>query len=179
MASIADIQVLVVDDNRQARMLLRSMLNAGGVRHIAEAGAGGDAFKALGSGIDLVLLDWQMSPMDGLAFTREVRWRIDSPRPYVPIIMLTAHTEISRVAAARDAGISGFVKKPISAQQLFARISTALTETRLFVRCETFVGPDRRRLLSTAYLGPFRRESDPAPNRWTDSIDLDDLRWSA
>ena len=179
MASIGDIQVLVVDDNRQARLLLRSMLSAGGVRHIAEAGAGGDAFKALRSSVDLVLLDWQMSPMDGLTFTRDVRWRTDSPRPYVPTIMLTAHTELSRVAAARDAGVSGFVKKPISAQQLFARISTALTETRLFVRCETFIGPDRRRLLNVAYAGPFRRESDAAPDRWTDSIDLDDLRWSA
>ena len=53
------------------------------------------------------------------------------------------------MTAARDAGVSGFIKKPISARLLFDRISNVLTDTRLFVRSVDFFGPDRRR-------GPLR-----------------------
>lgn len=173
---IGDVCVLVVDDSRPMRHLLRSMLGAVGIRHVSEAETAETGFKALTRPIDLVLLDWQMHPIDGLAFARRVRTDIESPRPYVPIVMLTAHTEISRVAAARDAGVNGFIKKPISAQQLLARISSVLTDERLFVRCSTFVGPDRRRGQQASYTGPFRRESDRPQSA---TIDLDDLSWSA
>jgi CheY-like chemotaxis protein len=179
MASVGDINVLVVDDSRPTRMLLRSMLTAGGVRRIAEAATAEAAFAALRAPTDLVLLDWQMQPVDGLAFARMVRWRPDSPRPYVPIVMLTAHTEISRVAAARDAGVTGFVKKPISAQMLFARIGSALTDTRMYVQSAKFMGPDRRRVQLPSYLGPFRRDCDQSRQAWAETVDIDDLRLSA
>ena len=104
-----------------------------------------------------------------------LRWDDDSPNPYVPILMLTAHTEASRVAAARDAGVTGFVKKPISARLLFERIASALTDARMFVRSGDFCGPDRRRGQDSDYAGPFRRASDHAD----ETVDVDDLRWRA
>jgi DNA-binding response OmpR family regulator len=87
--------------------------------------------------------------------------------------MLTAHTEASRVAAARDAGVTGFVRKPISARALFDRVSSALTDTRMFIRTDTFFGPDRRHGQAPGYAGPFRRASD----RSQEMVDLD--RWRA
>jgi DNA-binding response OmpR family regulator len=92
----------------------------------------------------------------------------------MPILMLTAHTEASRVAAARDAGVSGFIKKPISARLLFDRVANALTDTRAFVRAADFFGPDRRRGETPGYAGPWRRESDTAAAY--DTFDLDTLR---
>lgn len=172
MAGIGDMHVLIVDDSRAMRMLLRSMLTAVGVRNIHEADDAQAALRLLRGEIDLVLLDWQMQPMDGLTFARLIRRSPVSPRPFVPIIMLTAHTEISRVEAARDAGVNGFVRKPISTQQLFARMSSVLTDPRLFVRCESYMGPDRRRLAKALqYSGPFRRATDQAP----DTFDLEDV----
>lgn len=176
VASIGDIHVLVVDDNKQMRFLLRCLLRAGGVIDVSEAANANDAFSIMSARpVDLIIVDWMMQPVDGLSFTRMVRWDAKSPNPYVPLLMLTAHTETSRVAAARDAGVSGFVKKPISARILFERMTSALTDARLFIRTQSYMGPDRRRGQAPGYAGPFRRESD----RDTDDIDLDDQRWRA
>lgn len=181
MATLNDIHVLVVDDNKQMRFLLRSLLRAAGVGRISEACDAPQAFEAMVlSPVDLVLVDWKMRPMDGLAFTRKIRTASDSPNPYVTILMLTAHTEISRVAAARDAGVSGFLKKPISSQLLFDRIGNALTNPRTFVRTHDFFGPDRRFGASSHYAGPLRRASDDRGGGIGELLDVDDdVRWRA
>ena len=177
MTSLSDLHLLVVDDNPQMRHVLRCLLRAGGILKMSEAETADAALEVMrGTPIDLVLLDWKMAPIDGLSFARMVRWSASSPNPYVPILMLTAHTEASRVAAARDAGVTGFVKKPISTRVLFERVTFALTDTRMFVRTENFFGPDRRHGMTKGYAGPFRRSTDAgAP----ETVDLDDMRWRA
>lgn len=180
MATLNDIHVLVVDDNKQMRFLVRCLLRAGGITKVTEAETGAQAFDVMRARpVDLIIVDWKMAPVDGLAFTNMVRRNNNSPNPYVPILMLTAHTEMSRVAAARDAGVSGFVRKPISARLLFDRISNVLTDTRLFVRTDTFFGPDRRFGQDPHYAGPMRRDSDRSDGAADEAVDLDDLRWTA
>jgi DNA-binding response OmpR family regulator len=172
MTSLSDIHVLVVDDNAQMRFLLRCLMRAGGIFKVTEAETAAQAFDVMrASQVDLVILDWKMTPIDGLALARMLRLDASSPNPYAPILMLTAHTEASRVAAARDAGVTGFVKKPISARVLFERITSALTDARLFVRTADFFGPDRRHGQAADYAGPFRRASDHG-----DTLMLDDTR---
>lgn len=183
LTSLSDIHVLVVDDNKQMRFLVRCLLRAGGITKISEAETGAEAFDAMRARpTDLIIVDWKMAPVDGLAFTNMVRRNSDSPNPFIPILMLTAHTETSRVTAARDAGVSGFIKKPISARLLFDRISNVLTDTRMFVRSPGFFGPDRRHGQDAGYEGPMRRDTDRAPkavDEKPETLDLDDLRWSA
>ncbi len=184
MTSLSEIQVLVVDDNQQMRFLTRALLRAAGVYRVAEAGGAMEAFDLMHRfPVDLILADWRMQPVDGLAFTRMVRCAEDSPNAYVPILMMTAHTEMSRVAAARDAGVNGFLRKPISARVMFERMSAALLDNRAFVRTETYVGPDRRRGQKAGYAGPFRRANDQAAHVAVDpvfdTLDLDDMRWRA
>lgn len=177
MASISDVHVLVVDDKPQMRFLLRCLLRAGAINTMSEAETAREAFDVMrATPIDLVIVDWMMAPIDGLTFTRMVRWDSDSPNPYVPLLMLTAHTEASRVAAARDAGVHGFIRKPVSARVLFERVSNALTDTRPFIRTEDYLGPDRRFGQSAKYEGPLRRESDGVVAQ---TVDLDDVRWRA
>ena len=101
-----------------------------------------------------------MKPMDGLAFTREIRTAQNSPNPFIPIVMMSGHTEKHRVQAARDAGITEFLAKPITAQSLFARIAEIVDRPRPFVRCPGYFGPDRRRKAIEDYAGPFRRHDD-------------------
>lgn len=175
MTSLKEVQVLIVDDNRQMRQLMRTLLRAAGIYRVAEADGALEAFDLMTRApIDLVIVDWMMKPVDGIAFTKMVRLSAESPNTFVPILMMTAHTEVSRVAAARDAGVTGFLKKPISARVVFDRVSAALLDSRSFVRTETYFGPDRRRGAKPGYLGPWRRESDRV-----EDIDLDDLRWTA
>jgi len=175
MTALNDVHVLVVDDNQQMRLLVRCLLRAGGLTNISEAETAARAFEAMRErDVDLVIVDWMMQPVDGLAFTRMMRWDSASPNPYMPILMLTAHTEASRVAAARDAGVTGFIKKPISTRLLFDRVAGALTDTRMFVRSDDFCGPDRRRGAVAGYAGPLRRATDHLGN--IETIDLDDVR---
>ncbi|MBL8537117.1 MAG: response regulator [Hyphomonadaceae bacterium] len=172
MTAIGDMHVLIVDDNAQMRALLRALLRAGGFLFISEAETAEAGVRIIGRArADLIILDWKMAPIDGLAFTRLLRNGETDANPCTPILMLTAHTEGSRVTAARDAGVTGFLKKPISAQNLLDRVAAALTDTRLFVRSADFFGPDRRRGQALRYVGPLRRCTDGA-----ETLDLDDIR---
>ena len=82
--------------------------------------------------------------------------------PYVPIIMLTGHSEKKRVIAARDAGITEFMAKPISAKALYQRILNVVANPRPFIKTKTYFGPDRRRNVNSNYVGPERRKGGKA-----------------
>jgi CheY-like chemotaxis protein len=156
-----NLKALIVEDNAHMRSLLRALLNAIGIKDIAEAIHGGTALEILRERkSDLVLTDLAMKPMDGLEFTRHVRNSEHSPNPFVPIIMITGHTEKHRVEAARDAGVTEFLAKPITAANLFARITEIVERPRAFVRCDSYFGPDRRRRTIEDYAGPWRRADD-------------------
>ena len=155
------LKALIVEDNAHMRSLLRALLNSIGIREIAEAANGQTALILLRERkSDLVLTDLAMKPMDGLDFTRRVRIDDQSSNPFVPIIMITGHTEKYRVEAARDAGVTEFLAKPITAHNLFTRIAEIVERPRAFVRCDNYFGPDRRRHQLDNYAGPWRRKDD-------------------
>ncbi|HWU56390.1 MAG TPA: response regulator [Rhizomicrobium sp.] len=156
-----NLKALIVEDNAHMRSLLRALLNSIGIKDIAEASHGQMAIELLRERkSDLVLTDLAMKPMDGLEFTRYVRNNDQSPNPFVPIIMISGHTERYRVEAARDAGVTEFLAKPITAQNLFARIAEIVERPRAFVRCDGYFGPDRRRQQRDDYSGPWHRKDD-------------------
>ena len=160
-AGFENIRALIVEDNAHMRSLLRALLNSAGIKEVAEAAHGAAALTVLRERkSDLVLSDLAMKPMDGLEFTRQVRNSEHSPNPFVPIIMITGHTERYRVEAARDAGVTEFLAKPITAANLFSRIAEIIERPRPFVRCDSYFGPDRRRKAIEDYAGPWRRQDD-------------------
>lgn len=162
------LKALIVEDNVHMRTLLRSLLTALGLKHVYEASNGTEAFVILrDKRPDMILSDLSMKPVDGIAFTREVRLSEASPNPYIPIIMITGHTERHRVEAARDAGVTEFLAKPITAQNLFLRIAEIVERPRAYVRCTGYFGPDRRRRTEDGYCGPWRRSAD-----YKDDLDL-------
>jgi two-component system, chemotaxis family, chemotaxis protein CheY len=103
-----------------------------------------------------------MPIFDGLELVRMIRQPGANANPYVPIIMLTGHSEKNRVLRARDAGITEFLAKPISATALYERILTLVANPRPFIRTKTYFGPDRRRTAGVNYLGPERRKGGTA-----------------
>ena len=154
------LSVLIIDDNRHMRTLVRSILMALGIRNITEADDGSSALKLMKTiDADIVICDWQMQPMDGIQFTKLVRKSENSPDIYVPIIMLTGHTEMTRVVTARDAGVNEFLAKPISAKNIYQRIKMILDSPRQYIRTDEYFGPDRKRRADPAYNGPERRRS--------------------
>lgn len=161
MSALQSLNILLVDDNQHMRSIASAILNSAGIRHIREVSDGAKALDALREyPIDLVIVDFNMSPMDGVQFTRMVRTGPDSANPYLPIIMMTGHSEKHRVTEARDAGVNEFVVKPITAKAVFDRIQAVILRPRAFVRTDGYFGPDRRRTNAADYKGPRRRQSD-------------------
>lgn len=143
---LSRVRVLIVDDNKYMRNMLRGILNAFGVRLVREASDGADALKELRVfPADLALVDNYMVPIGGIDFIKLLRTSRDSPDPFLPVIMISGHTDKHWIEAARDAGADEFLAKPVSAQSLFARVHITLTQPRPFVSGGHYAGPDRRR----------------------------------
>ncbi len=161
MSSLQAIQVLLVDDNQHMRAIASAVLQSAGVRKVREAADGTAALEILREhAIDLAIVDFNMFPLDGVEFTRLVRNSPDTANPYLPIIMMTGHSEKSRVYEARDAGVTEFVVKPITAKAILDRIQAVIFHPRPFVKTDGYFGPDRRRTAASGYKGPLRRSTD-------------------
>jgi CheY-like chemotaxis protein len=159
--SYDNLKALIVEDNVHMRVLLRSLLQALGIRSIHESSDGASGFAELcARNPDIVLTDLSMEPTDGIDLTKQIRTGKNSPNKYVPIIMVTGHTEKARVEAARDAGVTEFLAKPITVQNLMARLAEIVERPRPFVKCDTYFGPERRRRKLESYTGPWRRCDD-------------------
>ncbi|HXR95728.1 MAG TPA: response regulator [Rhizomicrobium sp.] len=156
------LKVLIIEDKDHMRALLRRLLNHIGVRVMYEAPDGAAALEMLPTiECDLILSDLSMAPMDGLEFARKVRGASNPKAAGVPIIMISGYAEKAKVEAARDAGVSEFLVKPVTPQHLISRITEIWERPRAFVKTETYAGPDRRRRQSGNYAGPGRRADDP------------------
>jgi two-component system OmpR family response regulator len=117
--------ILVVDDDREIRSLLRDYLERNGFRATA-VGDGAETRRALERGhVDLIVLDLMLPHESGLAICRELRTRSD-----IPIIMLTAlGDEVDRVVGL-EVGADDYVPKPFSPRELLGRIRAVLRRTQ-------------------------------------------------
>ncbi|MBS0331405.1 MAG: response regulator [Proteobacteria bacterium] len=155
------LKILIVDDNHHMRVLLSEILKAIGVREIYEASDGAQGLQAMrNNSVDIVMTDLSMQPLDGIDFVRLMRRSPDSPNQMCPVIMITGHSTMSRVAEARDAGVNEFLTKPLTARGVLERISLTVNHPRPFVKTESYFGPDRRRRVDPRFNGPYRREDD-------------------
>lgn len=121
----AGIKVLVVEDNKVNRMMVKTFLTHEGCE-VVEAEDGQQALEALGMAdgvaelshsFDLVVMDVQMPVLDGLEATKLIRKRED-PLYRVPIIAFTAHAMQGDKETFVAAGMDDYVSKPIRKQQL-------------------------------------------------------------
>lgn len=159
-ANLARLAVLIVDDSRNMRVLLRTILKGLGVRETHEAADGAQAFAILREeAIDLAIVDLHMQPMDGLELLQLVRRAEGNMNPYVPMIMITGDTKRATVAVARDSGVSAFLAKPLTAQALGRRMEFLLKDRRRFIRAAGYAGPDRR-FRAADESGMRRRDAD-------------------
>ncbi len=154
------LSILVVDDNKHMHMVVKAILNSMRVKNIRFSDNAADAFMEMRQWHpDIIITDWAMEPLDGLDFVRLVRKGADSPNPYVPIILLTGHTEMHRVLEARDSGVNEILAKPISIKSLYSRLGAIIENPRPFVKSKSYFGPCRRRYNDPSYKGPERRAS--------------------
>ena len=160
---LAQINVLIVDDDLQMSKLVKDVLEALGFEKIYMAKDGSSGLKVLRQRpIDLVITDWQMEPLNGIDFVRYVRTSPDSPNRYIPIVMMTGRAEKEDVELARDIGVTEYVVKPFTARTLMERIVLLIENPRSFIVSKNFKGPDRRRRAEPPMSGVERRSEKRA-----------------
>ena len=160
---LSSLKFLIVDDQSFTREIVSTVLKAAGAAKIDYASEGSGALERLRLSLpDIVITDWSMPIFDGLELTSMIRQPGANANPYVALIMLTGHSETKRVLESRDAGVTEFLAKPISAKALYQRILNVVVNPRPFVKTKTFFGPDRRRNHGTSYVGPERRKGEKA-----------------
>jgi CheY-like chemotaxis protein len=155
------LRVLLVDDNWHMRSIAITLLESFGITQIRDVDSGQEGVRiAQLWPADVALVDFKMEPMNGVQFTRMIRNAPNSRNPYLPIIMMTGHSAVVRVMEARDAGVTEFIAKPLSARTLLNRLNSVIYQPRAFVRTQSYFGPDRRRRADPAFKGPWRRFDD-------------------
>jgi CheY-like chemotaxis protein len=158
------VRLLIVDDNPHMINITKTILRGFGIKDFQEALNAKEAFELVKkSAFDLIITDYAMSPVDGCEFTKLLRTASDSPNHFVPIIMLTAYADKATVEAARDAGVTEFCAKPITATDLYRKVCSVINSPRSFVRTSVYFGPDRRRRTADDFKGAERRETQSGP----------------
>ena len=156
---ISGLNVLILEQQSLMRNLMKQVFREFRVKNTHITDDVQAAFQVFcETDIDLILTDWSYG-LDGMGFLKKVRMHEDSPNPYVPVIVVTANTEIDHVFVARDTGMSEYLAKPVSAKLIYSRICATIDSTRPFVRAGNFFGPDRRRRRAV-FQGNDRRLND-------------------
>ena len=155
------LSVLIVEDTIPMLKLVSSVLDTLGIGNIHTAADGNEGFEMFcAENPDIVISDWHMQPVTGIELVRQIRKGKASPNRTVPIIMMTGFSAMPRVSEARDCGVTEFLVKPFSANDLARRIAYVINKPRDFIETPDYFGPDRRRRKIEGYKGPFRRASD-------------------
>jgi len=175
--SLDRLSVLVAEDNSYLGSLMMQSLRAMGVGNVRRVEHGGEAIdllrlmtkdptKAGLMSVDLILSNWQMSPVDGMMLLRWVRRHKESPNRFIPFIMVTGYADQDKVHEAREMGVTEILAKPFSVGSMAKHILQVIDRPRQFVHNPTYFGPDRRRQIKTLVDGKERRV------RTDDEIDI-------
>jgi two-component system chemotaxis response regulator CheY len=126
---LADLRVLLVEDQAESRALLKGMLGELGITQIYEAGDGKKGLQFVDSAfdfIDIILCDWNMPSMTGIEFLRQVR----STGADIPFMMITGRSDHNSVIEAKNFGVSGFIRKPYSPTQIEAKLRVIVSRMK-------------------------------------------------
>lgn len=125
MPVTSSLKVLIVDDQTSVRQMARLTLEQIGVRLIHEAENGTRAIEmASVQPLDLIISDYNMPEMDGMALLRAVRAHPSARR--VPFILVTGRGDRELVVKAAQAGANNYVVKPFTAEILRKKMEQVL-----------------------------------------------------
>lgn len=158
--SFETLDALVATPSAHMSSIVCAMLRHLRLRSTSEVYSSVEAANLLSSRpFHLIMLDAEFGPVDGVALTRALRSADGSPNRETPIIMMSSEPDLAGIRAARDAGVTEFLRKPFAVAHLEARLVSILTAPRSFIEAPVYAGPDRRRR-RTRYEGTERRNRD-------------------
>jgi class 3 adenylate cyclase/CheY-like chemotaxis protein len=126
----AKMKVLIVDDSRSLRLVLKRELNAIGITNTDAAEDGNAAIEALRrEPFDLMLLDMEMPELDGMGVLRIIK--ADPELNHVPVIIVSGSEQFDRTVECIQMGAEDYLPKPFNSILLRARVFSALAKKRL------------------------------------------------
>jgi len=164
MYNLNKLKVLVADDNKPMRLLIRSLLMDLGVGEVIATSTGEDTWQSfIFSKPDIILLDWNLGDIDGVKLTQKIRQSGNEYNNAIPIVMSTGFTTRENVEAARDAGVTEFLVKPFTVKGLARHMEHIIEKPRKFITSKNYIGPDRRRKRVDVNATNMKRSDDPPP----------------
>lgn len=156
--------ILLIESNQQGMDILSQIFAGFGARSPQRASDAEDA-KALIQRMefDLIICAAELGDTDGYDFVAELRRSKQEPNCYAPVIIVTGHTQLSKVKKARDCGANFVVPKPLTPKIILERVIWVAKESRPFIECDTYLGPDRRFHSMGPPPGMEGRRSDDLP----------------
>lgn len=119
------LRFLVVDDFSTMRRIIKNVLENLGYMDIGEADDGKTALPMLqGRRFDFVITDWNMPQMPGLELLKAIR--ADANLKDLPVLMVTAEAKREQIVEAAQAGVSGYIVKPFTAEVLKQKLEKIL-----------------------------------------------------
>ena len=121
--------ILVVDDDDDMRSIVCRMLKRMKVKNVLDATSAQQALERLSTSVDtvnMVICDWNMSGMSGMDLFRQVH----ASNPKLPFLLLTGRADPDSVITAKKAGVHGYLAKPISPQELQAKVASIISAAR-------------------------------------------------
>lgn len=111
-----NIKILIADDFKPMRTILKNILKELGYLNVVAADDGSTALEKLKvSSFDFVMTDWDM-PMSGIELIKAIRGNFRLRR--IPILMITSKSESSNIGEALEAGVNDYIVKPFTAARL-------------------------------------------------------------
>jgi len=120
-----DLKVLLVEDQEEARELMRNMLVELGITQIFEAADGQEALNFIDTTsdfMDVIVCDWNMPSMSGVEMLRQLR----TANKEIPFLMVTGRSDKESVIEAKSSGVSAYIRKPFSGKALEAKLRIVL-----------------------------------------------------
>ena len=117
-------RVLILDDERLVRWSLSERLRADGMEPL-QAASVAEALDQAAKGVDAAILDYRLPDGDGISVLKRLR----QTDPDLPVVMLTANTDIDLVVGAIKAGASDYVVKPFEVHDVARRLARAIEAT--------------------------------------------------
>lgn len=122
---MSDLKILLVEDQAEARAMIRNMMMELGITQIFEAKDGREALDFMDSAydfIDVIICDWNIPSMSGVQVLRQLR-TVD---PVMPFLMVTGRNDIESVVEAKSSGVTAYIRKPFSPKELEAKLRIIL-----------------------------------------------------
>ena len=143
--NLEKMSILVLDGDTMSQAILTQILSGFGGKNLRKCANAEDARQAVAStAFDLIVVDPSIANSEGHEFISGLRRDIKGPSRFAPVLLVTGHTQYSKIAAARDCGANFVVVKPLTPQIVRDRIMWMAKDVRPFVECKAYAGPDRR-----------------------------------